>query len=123
MIRTIRIGSLHPKPADLITTLRADQVTCTVTCDGMVQVRTIDDTEWYHAVDYATEQALYVALGWSNGPPPAHPLARDLLDRLGAYYDDIGQPRAGLPKEDHKGLARALKDWCGAGRPGARRAP
>ena len=123
MIRTIRIRSLHADPDDLTTTMRADQVICTHTDAGMVQVKTIDDTEWYHAVDCATEQALHAALGWSNGPPPAHPLARDLLDRLAAYYDDIGEPREGLPKEDYRRLEQALTDWCAAGCPGARRAP
>ena len=122
MIRTIRIRSLYADPDDPTTTMRADQVICTHTDAGMVQVKTIDDTEWYHAVDCATEQALHAALGWSNGPPPAHPLARELLDQLAACYDDDGQPRD-LPEEDYKRLARARMDWCAAGCPGARRAP
>ena len=68
-----------------------------------------------------TEAETLAALGWSSAPPPAHPLARDLLDQLAACYDDYGEPREGLPEEEYPRLMRTLMDWCGRGYPGARR--
>lgn len=79
MIPAIRIRPLNPD--DLTTTLRADQVICTLTDDGMVQIQTIGDDEWYHAIDYATEEALHAALGWAPAAAPA-PLAPETVAML-----------------------------------------
>ena len=121
MIRTIRY---RRQTGDMIYTTPASRVR-DVYCKSPDRVCLLleDQHDAVTPADGLTEAETLAALGWSSGPPPAHPLARELLDQLAAYYDDAGQSREGLTKEDYQRLRQALADWCGAGRPGARRAP
>lgn len=80
---------------------------------GVARVDIRGEPEFCTLANVRSEAEMLAALGWSNGPPPPHPTAREVLAATAAVQ------REGVSANDR--LQRAIEAWVDAGCPGADR--